>query len=111
VIERLSILKEHGRTVEFNNEMSLEELLKIYEMAIEEIQRKNEEESQRAQLSLILLFISQQGIISHAEAVRLMQPEVPLQEIINLVAKHTNQIKQGMQAATTQWNNAFVNML
>jgi hypothetical protein len=91
--------------------MSLEELLKIYEMAIEEIQRKNEEESQRAQLSLILLFISQQGIISHAEAVRLMQPEVPLQEIIDLVAKNTNQIKQGMQAATTQWNNAFVNML
>jgi predicted transcriptional regulator len=69
------------------------------------MQKKNEEETQRAQLGMVLLFIEQEGIIPPGEVVRMMQPEVPLQEIVNLINKHANQIKQGLQQMQTQWNN------
>lgn len=96
VIARLKLLRHYGHTIEFNKKMSLEELLKIYEAKIEEMRRKNEEETQRAQLSLILLFLSERDIVSYEEAARLMKPEVPLQEIVNLINKHANQIKKCM---------------
>jgi len=105
VISRLNILREHGHTIEFTNEISLEELLKIYEAKLGEMQKKNEEETQRAQLGMVLLFIEQEGIIPPGEVVRMMQPEVPLQEIVNLINKHANQIKQGLQQMQTRWNN------
>lgn len=110
VVDRLYILGQNGHAIEFNSDMSLEEFLKIYETELREIMRKNEEESQRAQLSMAIFFIEQQGLISSEEAIRLMRSEVPLQEIVNTVIKYSDQLRQGMEEFRTQWNNLFNNI-
>ena len=88
ILERLEILVQHGHIVDFQEDMSIDRLIVIYNDMIDEIQRKNNERAEKGRLSFLILTLISQNVIPTAEGIRLMKSDMANHELAAEIAKY-----------------------
>lgn len=84
----IKLLNELDVDFEFNSEMSLEELIDLYEEMYDRIEREARERAERVELCVYAFVLVQKGIITIEENNHLMQREASNAEIVRVLSRY-----------------------
>jgi hypothetical protein len=83
----IGLLKEVG-VVEFDYEMSVDELMDFYEETCEKIDREAQERLERIEICVYMFLLVRKGKVTIEESNRLLRPEASNAEIIKAIKKY-----------------------
>lgn len=88
IIRRLNILKYNHICLKFDEKMPFEELVVIYQDAVDCIRREDQERTDRARLCVYSFLLVQKGTITIAESNNLMQPDISNAQMIQVLSRY-----------------------